>query len=100
MGRTRRPGAGTKASARLQRLLVVVPYVVRHPGSRLDDLVRMFDVERSALIEDLNLLFLTGLPPYGPGDPIAVEIVEDWRVCIARADYISRPVRRLRAEAL
>jgi len=100
MGRTRRTGGGTKASARLQRLLVVVPYVVRHPGSRLDDLVRMFDVERSALIEDLNLLFLTGLPPYGPGDLIDVEIDEEGRVWIGMADYFSRPVRLTRSEAL
>lgn len=92
-----RPGA--KASARLQRLLSVVPYVVRHPGSRLEDLSRLFGVDRSDLVQDLNLLFLTGLPPYGPGDLIDVEM-EEGRVWIHMADYFSRPVRLTRSEAL
>src|SRR6266567_9298448 len=96
---TRRAG-GAKASARLQRLLVVVPYVVKHPGTPLADLARMFDAERSALIEDLNLLFLTGLPPYGPGDLVDVEIDEEGRVWIGMADHFSRPVRLTRSEAL
>src|SRR3989442_3028524 len=97
----RRPaGPSGKASARLQRLLVIVPYAIRHPGTTLDELVRVFDLQRSALIEDLNLLFVTGLPPYGPGDLIDVEIDEEGRVWIAMADYFARPVRLTRSEAL
>lgn len=90
--------AGT-ASGRLRRLLVVVPYVVNHPGARLEELARLFAVSEGELLDDLNLLFVSGLPPYGPGDLIDVQI-EDGRVWISMADYFSRPVRLSRAEAL
>ncbi|MGH2740615.1 MAG: helix-turn-helix transcriptional regulator [Actinomycetota bacterium] len=89
----------SRTGRRLERLLLVVPYVVRHPGTRLDELSRLFDVSESELVRDLNLLFLTGLPPYGPGDLIDVQI-EEGRVWIRMADYFGRPVRLTRSEAL
>lgn len=98
-GRRTTTGAA-KASARLERLLLVVPYVVAHPGTPLEDLSRLFGLSRRELVDDLNLLFVTGLPPYGPGDLIDVEVDEEGRVWIAMAEYFSRPVRLTRAEAL
>jgi proteasome accessory factor C len=89
----------SRASDRLRRLLVVVPYVVRHPGVRVEELARLFGVGERELLEDLNLLFVSGLPPYGPGDLIDVQ-VEEGRVWIGMADYFSRPVRLTRSEAL
>jgi proteasome accessory factor C len=88
-----------RASERLRRLLVVVPYLVRHPGTELAEIARLFDVSEEELTSDLNLLFVSGLPPYGPGDLIAVDI-EDGRVWIDMADYFERPLRLTRAEAL
>jgi proteasome accessory factor C len=89
----------SKASTRLRRLLVIVPYVVQHPGTRLEEISRLFEVGERELLEDLNLLFVSGLPPYGPGDLIDVQ-VEEGRVWIAMAGYFSRPVRLTRSEAL
>ena len=83
----------------MERLLAIVPYVIRHPGSTLEDLGRLFDVDHRSLIRDLNLLFMTGLPPYDPGNLIEVDI-EDGRVWIGMADYFGRPVRLTQAEAL
>ncbi|MDP9342888.1 MAG: WYL domain-containing protein [Actinomycetota bacterium] len=88
-----------KAAERLRRLLVWVPYVVRHPGSRVAELARMFHVSEDELLSELNLLFVSGVPPYGPGDLIEVQ-VEDGRVWIDMADYFSRPLRLSRSEAL
>jgi proteasome accessory factor C len=88
-----------RAAERLRRLLVVVPYVVRHPGVALDELSRLFGIGEGELVEDLNLLFVSGLPPYGPGDLIDVQ-VEEGRVWIGMADYFSRPIRLTRSEAL
>jgi proteasome accessory factor C len=90
----------SKTIQRLRRLLSVVPYVVRHPGSPVGDLSKLFEVSEAELLADLNLLFLTGLPPYGPGDLIEVDIDDESRVWIRMADYFSRPVRLTRAEAL
>jgi proteasome accessory factor C len=78
---------------------VVVPYVLRHPGVGIDELTKLFDMGEAELLEDLNLLFMSGLPPYGPGDLIDVQ-VEEGRVWIDMADYFSRPVRLSRSEAL
>jgi proteasome accessory factor C len=78
---------------------VVVPHVVRNPGIHLTELAQLFGVSEGELLEDLNLLFLSGLPPYGPGDLIDVD-VEEGRVWISMADYFSRPVRLSRSEAL
>jgi proteasome accessory factor C len=93
------PRATARASERLKRLLVVVPYVLRNPGVALADLSRLFHVPERELLEDLNLLFVSGLPPYGPGDLIDVQ-VEEGRVWIDVADYFSRPIRLTRSEAL
>jgi proteasome accessory factor C len=90
---------GAKASERLRRLLVIVPYLVQHPGTEVAELGRLFGVDEGELLEDLGRLFLSGLPPYGPGDLIGVDI-EDGRVWIEMADYFSRPLRLTRPEAL
>ncbi|MGZ8571176.1 MAG: helix-turn-helix transcriptional regulator [Actinomycetota bacterium] len=88
-----------KASERLRRLLVMVPYLVQHPGIELAEITRLFDVGEEALVEDLRLLFVSGLPPYGPGDLIDVEI-QDGRVWVRMADYFGRPLQLSRSEAL
>ncbi|MGH2685212.1 MAG: WYL domain-containing protein [Actinomycetota bacterium] len=90
----------SRTARRLRRLLAVVPYVVSNPGTPVGDLSKLFDVSESDLLDDLNLLFLTGLPPYGPGDLIEVDIDDERRVWIRMADYFSRPVRLTREEGL
>jgi len=79
----------------LRRLLVLVPYLVKHPGTELSEITRLFGVREDELTSDLNLLFVSGLPPYGPGDLIGVAI-EDGRVWIEMADYFARPLRLTR----
>lgn len=88
-----------KTAERLRRLLALVPYVVRHPGTSLQELAGVFGVNQGDLTGDLNLLFVTGLPPYGPGDLVDVEI-EGGRVWISMAEHFSRPVRLTRGEAM
>ena len=94
----RRGQSASRTVERLRRLLAIVPYVVRNPGARIDEVSRLFGVPESALTEDLNLLFLTGLPPYTPADLIEVEI-EGGRVWIRMAEHFARPVRLTRPEA-
>jgi proteasome accessory factor C len=91
--------APAKASERLRRLLVVVPYLVKHPGTSVREATELFGVSEYELLDDLDLLFVSGLPPYGPGDLIDVD-VQDGRIWIGMADYFSRPLRPMRAEAL
>ena len=90
----------SRTAERLRRLLTVVPYSIRHAGTPLADLARLFEASEAELLEDLNLLFLTGLPPYGPGDLIEVEVDDEGRVWIRMADYLAQPARLTRTEAL
>jgi proteasome accessory factor C len=91
--------APSKAADRLRRLLLVVPYLVRHPGVSVAEATRLFNISEKQLLADLNLLFVSGLPPYGPGDLIEVDI-DEGRIWVRLADYFSRPLRLTRREAL
>lgn len=88
-----------KIVERVERLLSIVPYVVRHPGVTLGELSRLFDVKEEALAQDLRVVLLTGVPPFGPGDYIEVTFEED-RVWIGMAEPLTRPVRLTPGEAL
>ena len=81
-------------------MLVVVPYLIQHPGTTLDDASTLFDIPMTQLRRDLEMLFLAGLPPYGPGDLIDVDIDEEGGVWISMADHFARPLRLTRQEAL
>ena len=81
-------------------MLVIVPYLVQHPGTSLASAAEIFDVPGEQLRRDLDLLFMSGLPPYGPGDLIDVDVDEDGGVWISMADHFARPLRLTRPEAL
>ena len=81
-------------------MLVVVPYLIQHPGTTLDEASTLFDIPMTQLRRDLEMLFLAGLPPYGPGDLIDVDIDEEGGVWISMADHFARPLRLTRQEAL
>ncbi len=81
-------------------MLVIVPYLVRHQGAALHEVAALFDLPPDQLRRDLDLLFMSGLPPYGPGDLIDVEVDEDEHIWITMADHFSRPLRLTRSEAL
>lgn len=78
--------------------MLLVPYVIRNPGVTVDELCRRFDVRRPDLMKDLELLFMCGLPGYGPGDLIEVAYEGD-SVAISMADFFARPLRLTAAEA-
>jgi len=67
-------------------MLVIVPYLVQHPGTTLEEASALFGVDPGQLRRDLDLLFMSGLPPYGPGDLIDVDIDEDGAIAIRMAD--------------
>ena len=92
--------APSRTSERLGRMLTIVPYLVRHEGTTLDEAASLFGVAPEQLRKDLELLFMSGLPPYGPGDLIDVWIDDDGSVSIAMADHFARPLRLTRQEAL
>jgi proteasome accessory factor C len=91
--------SSAKTAKRLTRILSMLPYVIANPGVSVDELSDRFGYRRKELIDDLNLVFLTGLPGYGPGDLIDAT-VEDDEVYVDTADYFARPLRLTAPEAL
>lgn len=84
---------------RYRRLLLLIPYVLANPGVHLDELSQHFGAPRHQLVADLDLIFMCGLPGYGPGDLIEVDIQHD-RVTIRAAEYLSQPQTITPAEGL
>lgn len=84
---------------RFRRLLTMVPFIVRSPGVKVSEVRQRFGISRSQLVADLNLLFVCGLPGYGPGD-LMEAFMDGDRVWIRLADYFSRPLRLTPAEGL
>jgi proteasome accessory factor C len=88
------------AEERLRRILAVVPWVAAADGPAVSEVCERFGYPTEAeLREDLNLLFLCGVPPYTPDALIEVDVAEG-RVWIRYADWWSRPLRLTAAEAL
>lgn len=78
----------------------MLPWIIAHDGAELRDLVDRFDYKDTAdLVKDLHLVFMTGLPGYGPGDLIDVDVFED-EVYVDAADYFSKPLRLTAPQAL
>lgn len=88
------------AESRLRRILSVVPWVVAEDGPLITEVCARFGYRSEAdLQDDINLLFLCGVPPYTPDALIEVDFSDD-RVWIRYADWFSRPLRLTPAEAL
>ena len=85
---------------RLTRILSMVPWVIAHPYPRVSEVMERFGYKsESQLAADLALLFVCGVPGYGPGD-LMVAFIDDDRVILDMADYFARPLRLTPPEAL
>ena len=108
-GRGRAAEGGTGVSRRapvrrtsaewLARLLNLVPYLLARPGIRIADAAADLGVSERQLRDDLELLWVCGLPGYGPGDLIDMAFDGD-RVTITYDAGIDRPLRLTPDEAL
>lgn len=81
------------AHLRVKRLLSVIPWVVANPGVKVTEIAERFSYDPNQLLEDLEVVYMIGLPPYTPDALVDVEIDSDNRVTIRLADFFSRPLR-------
>jgi proteasome accessory factor C len=84
---------------RVGRLLNLVPYLLARPGIEIAQAADELDVTEKQLREDLELLWVCGLPGYGPGDLIDLAFDGD-RVTVTYDAGIDRPLRLTPDEAL
>lgn len=93
---TSRPEGSTGS---LARLLNLVPYLQARPGITVADAAADLGVSPQQLRDDLELLWVCGLPGYGPGDLIDMAFDGD-RVTITYDAGMDRPLRLTPDEAL
>lgn len=88
----------SSTAGRMPRLLALVPYLLARPGIAIDEAARDFDVTPRQLRRDLELLWMCGLPGYGPGDLIDLSFEGDT-VTVTFDAGMNRPLRLTGAEA-
>jgi len=90
----------TSTPDRVTRLLALVPYLTARPdGVRVAEAARDFGVNERQLHSDLELLWMCGLPGYGPGDLIDLSFEGD-RVRVTFTAGMGRPLRLTTDEAV
>ena len=78
----------------------MVPWVLANPYPMVSEVMERFGYRtESELAKDLSLLFVCGVPGYGPGD-LMVAFIDDDQVILDMADYFSRHLRLTPPEAL
>ena len=93
------------ARGQVTRLLALTPYLRARPeGVPLRELADVFGVKPAQLVKDLKVLWMCGLPGYGPDDlvDINVEAFEDdpdGLVQVTNSDFLARPLRLGSSEA-
>ncbi|MCD2194959.1 WYL domain-containing protein [Actinomycetospora endophytica] len=83
---------------RLPRLLTLVPWLLARPGVPVADAAAEFGITESQLRRDLELLWMCGLPGYGPGDLVDLSFEGDTVTVVYDAG-LSRPLRMSGPEA-
>lgn len=87
------------SASHLSRVLNLVPYLLARPGIRIADAANDLGISVAELREDLTLLWMCGLPGYGPGDLIDIAFDDDT-VTVTYDAGMTRPVRLSPDEAL
>ncbi len=87
------------AGDRLRRVLAMVPWIVANPGVEVAEVAERFGMSEAEVLEDLNVVWMVGLPPYTP-DALVDVAIEDGRMWIQYADFFSRPLRLTTGQGL
>ncbi len=91
------------SQAQVRRLLSLVPYLREHDGAAMTDVAAAFGISLGTLREDLNVLWMCGMPGLTPGDLIDIDmdaVDGEGVIHLSNADYLTRPLRLAADEAL
>jgi proteasome accessory factor C len=91
------------SQAQVRRLLSLVPYLREHDGARMVDVAAAFGISVKTLRNDLNILWMCGMPGLTPGDLIEIDmdaVDREGVIHLSNADYLTRPLRLSADEAL
>jgi proteasome accessory factor C len=90
-------GGPGRTAERLPRLLSLVPYLLARPGVPIAEAAADFGIGERQLRRDLELLWMCGLPGYGPGDLVDLSFSGDT-VTVTEDAGMRRPLRLTTAE--
>jgi len=91
-----------RASDRLLRLLGMIAYLDRHEGVPVDEVAAHFDVSTAQVMQDVELLWVTGTPGYLPYDLIDFDAssYEQGVLRLTEGRGMTRPLRLGAREAV
>lgn len=92
-----------RAQQQVGRLLSLLPYLLAHPYAKIADVAKLFGVTERQILRDLNVLWFSGLPGLAMGDYIEVDMEMaqgEGVINVSNAEYLARPLRLGRDEAL
>jgi len=76
--------------SQVNRLLDLVPYLIANQGIALDQVAKDFQISKADVLEDLNTLWMCGLPGYTALELIDLSF-ESGYVSIRNAEVLSKP---------
>jgi proteasome accessory factor C len=89
-----------RTASRLTRILTMLPWVIANPGATVEEVSERFGYsDAQDLAKDLDMVFVCGLPGYGPGD-LMIAYIEDNEVVVDMADYFGEAPRLTPTETL
>jgi proteasome accessory factor C len=91
------------SQAQVRRLLSLVPYLRDHDGARMVEVAEAFGISEATLRDDLNVLWMCGMPGLTPGDLIDIDmdaVDGEGVIHLSNADYLTRPLRLSAEEAM
>lgn len=91
------------SQAQVARLLALVPYLQSRPGVAIVEVASTFNISAKQVMADLKVLWMCGLPGGLPDDLIEIDMDAaqgEGVVHLSNADYLTRPLRFTRDEAV
>jgi proteasome accessory factor C len=89
------------AVSQVERLLNLVPYLLSHPGSTVNEVADEFGVTAKQVAKDLNVLWFCGLPGGFADDLMEAHVEEGGAIHLENAaEPIGRPLRLSTREAV
>lgn len=85
------------AASRALRTMDLIPYILENPGVSIGKLAKQFSVSEKQIENDLQLIFMCGLPGYTPYELIDL-IFEDGVVSIIDPQVLDKPRRFTKSE--
>ena len=86
------------AAERMQRLLILLPWLMARGGASVADAAARFQVSEAEIIRDLELAACCGLPPYV--DEMIDVFVDDGEIHVGVPRLFTRPLRLTPAEGI